>query len=213
MAAYAIAIYRKKTNLPAAVRLLAVTVAVAVVVASPWLVRNTLLYGDPLTLKIYHDTGTNFTPQTIMSLSGWGMGDYLRNVAVRSFASFWYFLPNNLPFSRFTGNPLYLITALVIALGGVAGLYRGLKQGLWKSDERNVLLLFAVGSALLVPFFGRFVLTVFQAQGRYFLPVLLPCASLCIAGWQSLNRRAPIWICAALLGLSVLQMAQRGTLQ
>jgi hypothetical protein len=87
----------------------AIVTALGLLIASPWLARNTLLYGDPLTLGIYRATGPNFTPRQVMDASGWDVAEYARNVGVRSFATFWYFLPPDLPFTRFTGSPVPLL--------------------------------------------------------------------------------------------------------
>ena len=57
--------------------------------------------------------------------------------------------------------------------------------------ENAPLALFYVSAVLLlVPFFTRFVLTVFQAQGRYFLPALLPIALLATLAFASASSSA-----------------------
>lgn len=168
----------------------AFALGLAVLVASPWLIRNTRLYGDPLALSIYTATGPNFTPRQIMELSGWTFTDYLRNVGVRSFATFWYFLPPNLPFNRFAGNPGPLLLVVLVAVGGLLGTLRFLTQNSGEPGQRRATGLYLAGIFLLTPFFARFVLTVFQAQGRYFLPALLPIALVTCLGWAALAGRS-----------------------
>lgn len=168
---------------------LALAVGLGVVLASPWLLRNVALYGDPLALSIYKLTGPNFTPGAISEIAGWQRNDYLRNVGVRSYATFWYILPPNLPFKQFTGPAWQLIIVLVLGLGGAFGAYKWSKsdrETVPDAGERRVAGLFALGIALLVPFFAQFVLSIFQAQGRYFLPILLPAATLCVLGWSEI---------------------------
>jgi 4-amino-4-deoxy-L-arabinose transferase-like glycosyltransferase len=158
-------------------------------IASPWLVRNQVLYGDPLALSIYVATGPNFPPRLIMEAAGWTFADYITNVGVRSFASFWYFLPPNLPFKYFVGPPLPFLVVLLLALGGLLGIYLWAKEsGPDDAAQRRVIFLFATGAFLILPFFIRFVLTVFQAQGRYFLPGLLPIAVITVLGWTFLGN-------------------------
>ena len=163
-----------------------IAVGVGLFLSAPWLLRNQLLYGDPLALRIYPLTGPNFTPEQIMQLSGWGWSDYIRNVGVRSFATFWYLLPPNLPLKQFTGPPLPLVAALALALAGLFGVYRLFRDARPAPDTARIVAWCFAATALLLPFYARFVLTVFQAQGRYFLPALLPIALLTVLGWASL---------------------------
>lgn len=195
--------------------------------ASPWLIRNTLLYGDPLTLAIYRLTGPNFSPTDIQGLAGWSPADYLRQVGVRSFVTFWYFLNPNLPFNRFTGPPVPLLIVVSLAFASLIALYRKGKAGELTgaaSDEgghANLLLLYGLAVPLLLPFYLRFVLTVFQAQGRYFLPALLPIAVLTAVAWTTrpIHRAgddaparwlAVLWVPAVLLLLAVFQILGGG---
>lgn len=203
--AYGVAVRARHVEPKPAALHLAVTLGLALLIASPWLVRNTLLYGDPLTLKIYRSTGPNFTPAQIMAGFGWSFRDYLSQVGVRSFATFWYFLPPNLPPQRFTGSPWFLLIVLTIALGGLWGTYRWWRDA--DAAARRVVGLFLAGIFLLVPFFAQFVLTVFQAQGRYFLPALLPIALVTCLGWGTLagrrQSRGALAVPALLLALTV----------
>ena len=168
----------------------ALALGLGVLIAAPWLVRNTVLYGDPLALKIYLLTGPNFKPAAIMQGFGWTFGDYLRFVGVRSFATFWYLLPPNLPPNRFTGAPLPLLLVLALGLGGLLGTLRWLQRLYGEPGQRRILGLCIAGILLLVPFYTRFILTTFQAQGRYFLPVLLPVALVACLGWATLAGRS-----------------------
>jgi len=181
-------------------------------------VRNTLLYGDPLALSIYTQTGPNFTPAQVMQASGWTAADYARSVGVRSFATFWYFLSPNLPFSRFAGPPAPLLIVLALALVGLLGTLRWLRgESDGEPGQRRAVFLFLAGTLLLTPFFARFVLAVFQAQGRYFLPALLPIAFTACLGAATLAERkralvGALGIAAVLLVLALLALARGGFL-
>jgi 4-amino-4-deoxy-L-arabinose transferase-like glycosyltransferase len=193
LVAYFLAVRTGKLTLPEAASRCFGALTVGVLLASPWLIRNTLLYGDPLTLAIYRLTGPNFSPADIQAGANWTAGDYLRNVGIRSFVTFFYFLHPGLPIvplARFVGPPLLLLTVFALSVASLVGLYRKGKVGDLSSNSDNndntgkLLVLFGLAVPLLLPFFLRFVLTVFQAQGRYFLPALLPVAVLTAVAWM-----------------------------
>lgn len=184
--AFALAARGRAISLPRAAALAALVLVIGIALASPWLVRNTLLYGDPLTLAIYPKTGPNFTPAQMMQMTGWTFGDYVRNVVVRSFATFWFFLPPNV--LRPGPGPFVLVLAL--ALVGLLGALRWLRDREGSPEQRTGVVLCLAGVLLLIPFFARFVLTLFQAQGRYFLPALLPVALLAALGGATLAGRS-----------------------
>lgn len=200
------------------------TLALGTIIASPWLVRNTLLYGDPLTLGIYKLTGANYSPALIQEAYRLLPADYLRAVAIRSFVTFFYFLHPNLPIDplqKFVGSPVPLVTVVGVALATLVAVYRKAKAGGLGGDAGGVLWLFGGAVLIMIPFFTRFVLTVFQAQGRYFLPVLLPVAVITAAVWASrtfgadndkvsANLLSVLWIPAVLLVLAVLQLVGGG---
>jgi hypothetical protein len=186
-------------------------------VASPWLIRNTLLYGDPLTLQIFPLTaGANTpTPASMMGLMHWTFSQYLSITAERTFATFWFLLR---PYDLVPGRgPLALVS--LFALGGVWGAVspwiRARREATSGSGDTaataRLTALYAAGVILLLPFFTRFILTFFQAQGRYFFPALLPVAVLTVLGFSSLPGRAGkfgvLFLSLALLVMSLFQIA------
>lgn len=206
--AVVLALRAKRITLPDGIKLVGVAVAVGLLIASPWLVRNQLLYGDFLAQTIYKATGPNFSPDEICATFGWNGMDYARNMGLRSLASFWYFLDPGLPYKQFVGPPLLLLLALVLSLLPLFGLYKASKE---KISEP--LFGFAVLVPLcLVPFFVKFIYEVFQAQGRYFLPSLLAVAMVCVGGFAALGKSK--WIAflpaALLLALSLWQLVGGG---
>ncbi len=157
--------------------------------ASPWLIRNTLLYGDPLTLKIYRLTGPNFTPEMMMQLRGWTWGEYFQFVGVRTFETFFHILPPN----ELRPDAFCLLAGIVLALGSVVGALRPLERGGPEvGDEARNTRLSIVAVLLLVPFFVAFVSRTFQAQGRYFLPGLLAAALVSAVGWAAIGNKRPL---------------------
>ncbi|MBC7805706.1 MAG: glycosyltransferase family 39 protein [Akkermansiaceae bacterium] len=209
--AYFLAVRGDKMTLAKAAGHCAGALILGTVLASPWLIRNTLLYGDPLTLAIYRLTGPNYSPADIQTGADWTATDYLRNVGIRSFATFFYFLHPNLPIvplSRFVGPPVPLLTVCALMLASLVALYRRGKVGDFKDDAARLVLFFGLAVPLLLPFYLRFVLTVFQAQGRYFLPALLPVAIMTAVAWMSRplgtdgDKIPPRWL--AVLGVPIL---------
>ena len=161
-------------------------VGVGILTAPMWL-RNVTLYADPLARTIYVATGPNFSPADIEKVAGWSHADYIRQVAVRSLASFWYFIHPNTPLSRFAGEPLPFVGIMLVITPALVGIIRA-----FRDPERrgNVPLMSALllVPVVIMPFYYAFISQVFQAQGRYFLPALLPISVLTIVGWKQLSK-------------------------
>jgi hypothetical protein len=206
--ACALAVKTKRITFADTIGVFGAAVLVGLAIASPWLVRNQLLYGDFLAQTIYKATGPNFSPTEISQAFGWSGADYARNVGLRSLASFWYFLAPDLPPKQFVGPALLLLLALMLALVPLLGLYKTSKE---KANE-PVFGFAALVPLCLVPFFTKFVYEVFQAQGRYFLPSLLAVALVCVGGFAALakNNRAAFVPAALLLLLSLWQLVGGG---
>jgi 4-amino-4-deoxy-L-arabinose transferase-like glycosyltransferase len=224
VAAYALAVRAGKMNRADAVKSFAVALGVGLLVASPVLIRNTVLYGDPLTLKIFPQTAPSYTPKPENLIPGLfpTMADYLRLVAVRTYASFWYIVPPQLllPWMNVPKEVIpaaFLQFGIVALLGllGLVGSLRGPERGGVEGEERRVVILSLATVALLIPFFVRFILQFFQAQGRYFLPALLPVAFVVCVGLGNLfgpsRRGLAVGVMAfLLLALSLYQVSLYG---
>ncbi len=178
----------------------------ALLLASPWLGRNFLLYGDPFNLKIFPLTaplGTP-TPASMQAIPQLGLtsGSYFLLVLERSFATFHYLLPPNKLWPQ--SGPL--LVAAGIALSGLVGAF--------KLRGDRVVWLCLAAPLLLLPFFVRFNQQFFQAQGRYFHPALFPVALLTVAGISALagerwRGRVIFGVCVVWFLLSLLQIATR----
>jgi 4-amino-4-deoxy-L-arabinose transferase-like glycosyltransferase len=209
--ACALAIRAKRITFADTVGVFGAAVLVGLAIASPWLARNQMLYGDFLAQTIYKATGPNFSPEEISQLSGWSGTDYARNVGLRSFVSFWCFLDPHLrtvPLAQYIGSPVLLLLTLIPALVPLFGLYKA-------SKEKSVEPIFGFAALVplcLVPFFTKFVYEVFQAQGRYFLPSLLAVALVCVGGFAALAKkdRTAFVPAALLLLLSLWQLVGDG---
>ena len=161
-------------------------VAVGILTVPMWL-RNISLYADPLARTIYVATGPNFSPADIEKVAGWSHADYIRQVAVRSLASFWYFIHPNTPLSRFAGEPLPFVGIMLVITPALVGIIRAFRD---RESRGNVALIsgLILAPIVIMPFYYAFISQVFQAQGRYFLPALLPISVLTIVGWKHVSK-------------------------
>jgi hypothetical protein len=184
---------------------LAAAIGVTALLGGWWLVRNTMLYGDPLAAKIFEEAFTKSSPgpQALMQGLGLSLIEYLRAFFVILFASCWGFFggPNTAlsmlnPFGvtgpkaeAMTVLPVMLIPFLAtfVALWG----YSKWKWQEWKQPILPILpkigliwwglAFWAVALVLL-----RFNLTYFQAQARYMHPALLPMCVIFALGWREI---------------------------
>jgi peptidoglycan biosynthesis protein MviN/MurJ (putative lipid II flippase) len=85
----------------------------------------------------------------------------------------------------------------------------------FRDPERrgNVALMSALllAPVVIMPFYYAFISQVFQAQGRYFLPALLPISVLTIVGWKQLSKLP--WLAyapAVILGLLTIKQLLSG---
>lgn len=189
-------------------------VLVGLALASPWLMRNQMLYGDLLAQTIYKATGPNPAPSLISQAVGWDSADYVRNAGLRSFVSFWYFLDPSLPLvplARFIGPAPLLLLVLALALVPLGGIYGRAKRHEFEEGEGGLVGFLSIVPLCLLPFFVKFLYEVFQAQGRYLLPALLAVAAVCTYGFSTLGRRGLAFVPAVvLLGITLWQLAHGG---
>ncbi len=179
----------------------------------PWLLRNQILYGDPLAQHIFVSAFSN-TAQAgdiAREVYGGSLLSYLGGVAQWTFASFWggfdsllifwgqdpraHLHPNDRGAYSFLGHapPLPYTLLALLCLAAAVGLFRAVGRRAALTPPQNVLLAaFAVLTALTGLVFLRFILTFFQAQGRYWYPALLPLAFFFVLGWRGLLPR-PAW--------------------
>ena len=164
---------------------MAAAIAVTALLGGWWLVRNTMLYGDPLAARIFDEafTKSSPSPQAMMAMTGVSVVEYIRAFFVILFTTCWGFFggPNTAitmlnpfgtrgpRFEAFTALPLMLVPflATAVALWG----YTKWKWQEWKQPVLPILpkigLIWwglAFWAVALVLF--RFNLTYFQAQAR-----------------------------------------------
>lgn len=154
--------------------------AIGLLIGGWWLVRNQLLYGDPLAVSQFERAFAH-TPKPEFFLDrGCSIPSYVALVGMWTFASFW---------GVFGHMNIFMPTWLYILLGVVSGAAMiasccQLKQ-LTKSDvSRRILAIYAVTVVLTIAAFVEFNIHFFQAQGRYLYPAIVP-----LSLWWTLGMR------------------------
>ena len=181
----------------------ATAAALGLAIGAPWLIRNTLLYGDPVAQHIFVSAFQNTA-----TTQAWLRGDFTNGVPVPAqtywqlvgtwtFESFW--------FKRgLLGAPALLGAALFTIAAAAGAVLRIMRASASAAIWREALL---AGYAALIMFnlavFVRFNGTFFQAQGRYLYPSLVPLGLIAVAGLGGVmpprRRIAAVAIVVALL--------------
>ena len=211
---------RGLTTAAQAGRVAAIACGLGALIGSPWLLRNQLLYGDPLAQHVFVSAFSSTAQAGDMAriLYGGSIFSYLGGVAQWTFASFWggfdsllifwgqdpraHLHTNDRGAMSFLAHPPplpYTLLAL-LCLAAAGGLFRAVGRRAALTPTQNVqLAAFAMLTTLTGFVFLRFILTFFQAQGRYWYPALLPLAFFFVLGLRGLLPR-PAWF-PALVGL------------
>ncbi len=167
----------------------AVATGVALALCGWWLLRNQMLYGDPMAQKAFLDAfqGLRPSPQDFMQrfhvTSNW---TYVLLVVSWTLASatgvFGPVIGNRFVFFP---NFIYFSTGL-FAVCGAVGFVRYFLRTKLESWQRQSWWLCGIFALLLLASFVRFNFSFFQAQARYLFPVLPAAATAFALGLQSL---------------------------
>jgi hypothetical protein len=182
-----------------------IVLVVAILICGPWLVRNTILYGEPLAIRVFEEAFRNSMPRPSHFLAaGIDIFTYLRALLTIFFCTIWgvYGGPNTAlsllrPFgtgplpAALTSLPL-LLACMAASLAAVLGLVR---VSPWRDTDgktRRVLVWWGIATALIFVAWGNLNLIQFQGQARLVNPALLPLAIFAAHGWRTLfgNSRA-----------------------
>jgi len=175
---------------------------VGLIVAAPLLIRNQLLYGDPLGWSAFAQAATAGTPGfPLMSQAGISFFVYVRGLLLILFCTAWGFFggpgravnairplaeaPQPLPAPLL---PLVAVCALA-TLVGVIGLVRP-RTPMSEADDENsrvVMRWWYVGLLLIFLGWAQFAYQHFSgAQARYLHPALLPMCVLGALAWSNI---------------------------
>jgi 4-amino-4-deoxy-L-arabinose transferase-like glycosyltransferase len=183
----------------------ALTTGVALAISGWWLVRNQLLYGDPLAQRAFLDAfeGLRPSPQSFMeTYKVPSVASYVGQVMIWTMASATgVFGP--VAGNRFAFFPYYVYFATgAVALVALFGFARWLERAKIGGWQRQGWVLCGLFGLLLLASFVRFNFSFFQAQARYLFPVL-PAAGIAFAlGLQALFP--PRWQTGMLVSAVVL---------
>lgn len=162
---------------------------IGLLIGGGWLVRNTLLYGDPFGLKLFQTAFEHTARPEFFLNQGLSMIQYLEMVAMWTFASFWGVFGH---MKVFMPNWIYISLAVISIPFAVISIVSWMKMMRTDRDQRYIFALsMALLSAVLLSFI-RFNMIFFQAQGRYLYPALIPIAILFCLGIS--RRLSPIAI-------------------
>jgi 4-amino-4-deoxy-L-arabinose transferase-like glycosyltransferase len=180
---------------------------ITLLVSGWWLVRNYMLYGDPLLQRTFLEVFAGTAKARDFLNQGMTWGQYAQLVADWTFRSFWF--AYGAPDTARTGLPNFLPSSVYLGLGALTlgaavGFALRLREPspLW---ARVWLLLAGLCLVLTLVSFVLFVRVFFQTQGRYFYPALLPISVFWALGWERLvpERYRP----TALLGITGVLLA------
>ncbi len=176
-----------------------IALGLGLLLGAPWLLRNTLLYGDPLAqhlLLVTLNNGESNTTMEVMVVIFHGVGGYFAKVAQWAFASFWggfdsmtLFWDQNPQTSRpnFSHSPMpTYLCLLALCLISTVGLFVGRRRLMWDAGQRMALASLMAQIVFTVIAFLNYNVHFFQAQGRYLYPALLPLAFFFVLGFRAL---------------------------
>lgn len=187
--------------------LVAATVGVAIVIASPWLLRNVALYGllDPLALRAgawgaaaessVADLAIVERPKLALSLAGeYGLGTFFSTL----FLSFWgvFGWMEMIPGRGLQVLYFGLFSAAVVGMVRVRWGAPHLDLDPRTTDALRWSLRVVGIGVLLVLCYSLFD---FQPQGRYLLPFSAPLALLVAIGWTNTSKRWGPYLAAVCL--------------
>lgn len=219
--AYYVLARQKLISPQAAGRGAGMAAGLGLVLGTPWLLRNQMLYGDPVAQHLFVSAFANTAQADAVAryVFHGSIVAYLGGVARWTFASFWGVFdsmrlfwgqdPHRHPPSPAGPLPfLYNLLAALCALSviGLARLFRP-KPRRFSPAQTTALSAFALLIFLTGLAHFRFILTFFQAQGRYWYPALIPLAFFFVLGARGLFSR-PAWFRAflAILVLGLLAL-------
>ena len=191
------------TTLPRqqALRYITLTVVVGLIMATPWFMRNALVYGD-LDILVWkrHDMVVEGQLRTSDLLHELGPVFLLERFAVTTFRSFWaQFGWMGVVVDQRIYQALALLCLLLAAglVQFVLRLWRGLIQ--LSPSLKRVLVLLLLSTGLTVLTYLGYNLKFVQHQGRYLFPALGPLAVASALSLQELLQRRMARLLGAIL--------------
>ena len=185
---------------------------IAIFVASPWLVRNTMLYGDPLALKAFGEAFVG-SAQKDAIIEGITMMRQAKGLspegAVLEFWTQWF---GKFTMQSFFGvfgymsikhvESIYNVLFVIFALG-LIGYVLSFRQRNTDAEvaaqNKKITGVLWLGTLLVVASFVRFNLTYFQAQARYLYPMIGAIMTGFAIGFRRWLPGSTIWAVPAII--------------
>ncbi|MCB0826150.1 MAG: glycosyltransferase family 39 protein [Armatimonadetes bacterium] len=183
---------------------------VPLVIASPWLMRNMNLYGDPFALSVFQDAFTG-NPKASLFIQAFGAQTYWLNFVMwwttRSFVgAFGYmdiFIFESTPGASAPFYTAVILIITVICAVGLVGPGKTESEVDQPIDRKTFHLISGVLFLLTLFFFMRFNSEYFQGQARYLFPALASFGLAFACGMSVIlkDKRANGWVVCAVFML------------
>jgi 4-amino-4-deoxy-L-arabinose transferase-like glycosyltransferase len=171
-------LYAKKESRPA-LRGAIASLAIAVLIALPWLVRNQSLYGDPLAIGAFQQASVgNLEASTAIERAGGLLSYWFSFVFPVAIEGFWGAFGY---FDVFFSESIYWgfhVAAMVLLAGFL--------WSLGDREQRRTNALLGLMLAMVLAAFVSYNLNYFQAQGRYLYPAIFAMAGILAMGLRKL---------------------------
>ena len=185
---------------------MAVACVGGVAIGLPWLVRNTMLYGDPVAQHIFMTAfkNTAHPGQVMPAFHCDSLAQLFATVTIPwTFYSFWGVFASMSLFLPISIYGMLLAFSLASIMGAILWIRR--EGHTLDAPKQAMLWGYAVLISLSVAALVRFNLVFFQAQGRYLYSALVPIATFVVIGLRQLEPGAHryklvgLFYCALLL--------------
>lgn len=187
-----------------------IAMIVSLLIGGWWLGRNYLVYGDLFALsQLENSFKMHSALPEYWFIQGWSLPMYLAWVVMMTFISFWgVFGHMNIFMPTWIYNVLAGISlvALISSRWGIADLKERSKT------SNNILTVYFITLLLVLLAFLRLNTTVFQAQGRYLYPALIPISLLMVTGIRRMipskhRNLIPYIITGMLIAVQIIALA------
>ncbi|MCC6402437.1 MAG: glycosyltransferase family 39 protein [Fimbriimonadaceae bacterium] len=196
-------------------RYLALALGIALVIAMPWWVRNTVLYGDPLAQKAFREAfvGSPAASTFIESVGPVGywaqmVGWWTLRSVVGAFGYLDLFMLETKGYAQ--SSEFYVRILAILAVPFLGCFFPPPAESPRISRPATYLSLLLLG--LVMGFFVLFNMTYFQGQGRYVYPAVAAIAWLWAEGMCRVVRRPLFALACALVLFTILDVVAWQTL-
>ncbi|MGE3127730.1 MAG: ArnT family glycosyltransferase [Fimbriimonadaceae bacterium] len=195
-------------------RSLALAMGVAVLIVTPWWIRNTTLYGDPLAQQAFKAAFVGSPAASVFIEANGSLGYWTKMVAwwtLRSVVGAFGYLDLFMLETKGSAqsSDFYVRILALLALPFLGWIRKPIPEG---GIGRPATWLSGTLLALVMAFFVLFNLTYFQGQGRYVFPAVAGLAWIWSEGLCRLVRRPAIALACALVLFTILDVVAWQTL-